>query len=1051
MSAGAKQSLANAGSGPGAADAPRTAAPGAAPRPGGSSGHVPDYRIVILGAAPTVSGELPPAMIRVGSGGRTLDWLLEAFRALPGAEVEFVTGFMASEVMKHYPGIRFHHNPNWQSTGPVRSLAVAPLEARIATFVCYSDVVFRPDTVARMGGGAADLTVAVDRQWRVRYDGRSAEELQSAEKVVFDGSRVRRMSKSIDVAEAEAEFAGLFAMSGRTARRLSGVLSSSMFSDRAGIPDVVAFLIEHGVAAETVDVDGQWAELNAPQDLAHFVLGTKAESLERLRPLVRAGVVGDLVRFSHDEWRTTRAAVLDRIRAAFPAGRVIARSSAIAEDSWLESAAGAHLSVLDVPVDDPSALAKAIEDVFASYRSANGGNQVLVQAMLTDVRMSGVVMTRTHAQHAPWHVLNFDDSTARTDTVTSGGGRELKTLFLHRDERLDPSAGNLARVMEAVHELESLVGHDSLDIEFAVTGDGVVRILQVRPIATRHIGHASDAVVALGLREAKRQFAALQSPPPGVVGARTSLSVMTDWNPAEIVGTKPSRLAFSLYRHIITDSTWARQRAEYGYRDVRPTNLLVDLLGHPYVDVRTDFNSFIPADLSDDLARRLVDAHLDHLARNPELHDKVEFDILFTCWSFDFAAGARRLRDAGLSEADVNALEASLLRLTRAGLARARTDFDLLRACAVRCEAISAASLPPLERAFLHLENAREHGALVFSHLARAGFVAMTLLRSLESAGVVPAEEKEAFLASIRTVSTAMQDDARAVAEGRTSFEDFVRTYGHLRPGTYDICSPRYDSAPEEFLRPAVAEASRKPARDVAFAWREPTRRRLEDALARSGLGVDAAGLEAFLRLATEGREYGKFVFTRDLSAALEEIAEFGEDVFVPRADLAHVTLPELTALRAASFESPSVALRDLVRRGREFTRLQQSVCMPDQVFRTEDITRFEYRRNVPNYVTQKVVRAPVVRLDASSSPDMDLAGRIALIPSADPGFDWIFARGIAGLVTMYGGVNSHMAIRMAEFQLPGATGVGELVFEQLAAGSVLELDCAARKIRVVV
>ena len=34
------------------------------------------------------------------------------------------------------------------------------------------------------------------------------------------------------------------------------------------------------------------------------------------------------------------------------------------------------------------------------------------------------------------------------------------------------------------------------------------------------------------------------------------------------------------------DETWAIQRSEYGYRDVRPAPLLVEFAGHPYVDVR---------------------------------------------------------------------------------------------------------------------------------------------------------------------------------------------------------------------------------------------------------------------------------------------------------------------------------------------------------------------------------------------------------------------------------------------------------------------------------
>ena len=35
---------------------------------------------------------------------------------------------------------------------------------------------------------------------------------------------------------------------------------------------------------------------------------------------------------------------------------------------------------------------------------------------------------------------------------------------------------------------------------------------------------------------------------------------MSDWNPAEIIGKKPTKLAFSLYSELITNSIWAEQK-----------------------------------------------------------------------------------------------------------------------------------------------------------------------------------------------------------------------------------------------------------------------------------------------------------------------------------------------------------------------------------------------------------------------------------------------------------------------------------------------------------
>ena len=50
----------------------------------------------------------------------------------------------------------------------------------------------------------------------------------------------------------------------------------------------------------------------------------------------------------------------------------------------------------------------------------------------------------------------------------------------------------------------------------------------------------------------------------------------------------------------------------------------------------------------------------------------------------------------------------------------------------------------------------------------------------------------------------------------------------------------------------------------------------------------------------------------------------------------------------------------------------------------------------------------------------------------ADPGFDWIFSKDIKGLVTKYGGSNSHMAIRCAEFNIPAAIGCGDQIYDRV-------------------
>src|SRR5690606_20437441 len=110
------------------------------------------------------------------------------------------------------------------------------------------------------------------------------------------------------------------------------------------------------------------------------------------------------------------------------------------------------------------------------------------------------------------------------------------------------------------------------------------------------------------------------------------------------------------------------------------------------------------------------------------------------------------------------------------------------------------------------------------------------------------------------------------------------------------------------------------------------------------------------------------------------------------------------------------------------------------------DIWAFELPETEPNFITQQRVTAEVSNADKTS----DLKGKIVCISSADPGFDWLFSHEIAGLITCYGGANSHMAIRANELGLPAIIGAGEVKYALWSASKRLDIDCANCKVEVI-
>jgi phosphoenolpyruvate-protein kinase (PTS system EI component) len=105
----------------------------------------------------------------------------------------------------------------------------------------------------------------------------------------------------------------------------------------------------------------------------------------------------------------------------------------------------------------------------------------------------------------------------------------------------------------------------------------------------------------------------------------------------------------------------------------------------------------------------------------------------------------------------------------------------------------------------------------------------------------------------------------------------------------------------------------------------------------------------------------------------------------------------------------------------------------------------FHQPTSEPNFITQKETVGAVCTVGSA----VQMNGSIILLPNADPGFDWIFSRNIAGFVTAYGGVNSHMAVRASECGLPAVVGAGEPLYATCATARRLRLDCLNRQVQV--
>ena len=785
-------------------------------------------------------------------------------------------------------------------------------------------------------------------------------------------------------------------------------------------------------------------------------MSTKAQTLKLLHGRLKNAQVCDSFITTVNEWKLSEKKVIQKIQSELNNQTLIIRSSALNEDGLFTSMAGTFDSVKNVDSQNNKKLISGIDNVIQSYgENCNPDNEILIQSMVSNISMSGVVFTHELNFGSPYYVINYDDISGLTDTVTAGDGEYAnRTLYIHRNALNSIRSERFNHLIVAIQEVEKNMGSKFLDIEFAIDKNVTIYILQVRAITTlpnwnRSIANHVDSALKGIQAFVKRKF----RPINGIYGDTTVFGQMPDWNPAEMIGRAPHALAYSLYEKLITDHAWRMARKTMNYAVPEGQPLMVSLAGQPFIDTRLSFHSYLPENLDPNICNKLVNTWVQKLKDNPELHDKIEFDIAITIYSFDIDHKINNLVGDAISEPEKKILKKTFLDQTTAllsdqhqgSISQALYKINLL-AEKQQIQKNSENSLD-INQLFMLIGECIHLGTIPFSILARHGFIAKTLLLSLVKCSILSMDEVNQILASIRTVASDLVDDMNRVQTKEISRNKFLDQYGHLRPGTYDIMSSRYDQMPD-FGKMDFETVQKKEISTLELTLSQ--KKSIDKLLKSKGFtGMDCEDFLTYVRQATAGREYGKFIFTHSVSNILEIIAKYGEDHFLSREELSHISINDfLSIVKNSSNYNIENRLRKISEINKEKNIISSAIRLPQVLFDEAGVFIVPFQVSHPNFITSKKITAKCVIL----VPDMthpNLTGKIVLIENADPGYDWIFSQKISGLITKYGGANSHMAIRCAEFDIPAAIGCGEQRYDAFLDAKQIMLDCSSSLIKM--
>lgn len=218
--------------------------------------------------------------------------------------------------------------------------------------------------------------------------------------------------------------------------------------------------------------------------------------------------------------------------------------------------------------------------------------------------------------------------------------------------------------------------------------------------------------------------------------------------------------------------------------------------------------------------------------------------------------------------------------------------------------------------------------------------------------------------------------------------------------------------------------------------------------LEQNGLLITARELMDFIKTSVEGREFLKFVFTKSVSYILRMIEELGIRVGITKEDMAYLDISVIKQLYVDLYTGDIATMfEENIRNNKVQYQNAIQIKLPSIIVKPEDIYAFYLLDEEPNYITQKSITADTINFENFENDVRELKGKIVFVQAADPGYDFLFSKRIGGLITQFGGANSHMAIRCAELGIPAVIGVGERNYVMWSGYRKITLDCLKKQI----
>lgn len=239
-----------------------------------------DVRAVILAAGQgsrlrPLTDDRPKCLVEL-AGKPLLDRHLDVLRSQGVEDIIVIGGYRADQLPRE--GVTVVINEDYATTNMVWTLFTAQDLLTAPLIVAYGDILYSPEVLRTVLEHPADITVAVDADWRSYWQARSEDPLADAETLRYkpDGTLAEIGQRPHHLDDIQGQYIGLMKFSSQGLATLTEHYQRTLTdptllpapTQHAYMTDLLQSLISHGHAIHPAIIHNNWIEIDTHDDLA---------------------------------------------------------------------------------------------------------------------------------------------------------------------------------------------------------------------------------------------------------------------------------------------------------------------------------------------------------------------------------------------------------------------------------------------------------------------------------------------------------------------------------------------------------------------------------------------------------------------------------------------------------------------------------------------------------------------------------------------------------------------------------------------------------------